>query len=268
MMKIGNKEFDTENGIYVCGILNVTPDSFSDGGRYENIGMALEAAERMTADGAAIIDIGGQSTRPGFTEIPLEEECRRVVPVIERLKSISDVVISVDTFKYEVAEAALDAGADMINDVSCLRDERLAKLAARNSAAYCLMHNRDESGLPYKDLMDDIVNDLGAGIEKLKTAGVPDDKIMIDPGIGFAKTHAENLLVMRHFHRITEMGYPVMLGISRKSIIGKALGLEVGERSEGTIALNVFGIMNGVSFIRVHDVKGNYRAVKMIREVM
>ena len=162
----------------------------------------------------------------------------------------------------------MEAGADLINDISCVKDERLALVAAKTGAAYCLMHNRNRDVQPYKDLIEDMISDLAEGLKKLETAGVKKEKIMIDPGIGFAKDHEENLRAMAALDRFADMGYPLLLGISRKSIIGNTLKTPVDQRLEGTIALNIYGMTKKVSFIRVHDVEANARAVKMIREVM
>ena len=267
-MRIGNRDFDTKHECYVCGILNMTPDSFSDGGSYANEDEGYERAVKMMEEGAKIIDVGGLSTRPGYVEISIDEEINRILPVIKKIRTVADAVISVDTYRPEVALAAVEAGADMINDISCLKDERLAEVAARTDAAYCLMHNREVSVQPYVALIDDIKEDLQKGLDKLLKAGVKKEKVMIDPGIGFAKDYEENLRTLAKLDSFTDMGYPLLLGISRKSVIGKALDTTVDQRLEGTIALNVYGLMKGVSFIRVHDIKANAWALKMIREVM
>ena len=267
-MLIGGREFETENETYIMGILNMTPDSFSDGGSYEDADAGLRRAAQMMEEGATIIDVGGLSTRPGYTEVSIEEEIQRVVPVIKKIRELPGAVISVDTYRPAVAEAAMEAGADLINDISCVKDERLALVAAKTGAAYCLMHNRNRDEQPYKDLIEDMISDLAAGLKKLEAAGVKKEKIMIDPGIGFAKDHEENLRAMAALDRFADMGYPLLLGISRKSIIGNTLKTPVDQRLEGTIALNIYGMTKKVSFIRVHDVEANARAVKMIREVM
>jgi dihydropteroate synthase len=266
-MRIGSREFDTINETYICGILNMTPDSFSDGGSYADENEGYERAVKMMEEGAVIIDVGGLSTRPGYVEISEDEEISRILPVIKKIRTLKNAVISVDTYRYEVVKAALAAGADMINDISCLKDERLAELAAGTDAAYCLMHNRNAGEHPYGELIDDIKEDLQKGLDKLLKAGVKKEKIMIDPGIGFAKDYEENLKTLAKLDSFNDMGYPVLLGISRKSVIGKALDTTVDQRLEGTIALNVYGMTKGVSFIRVHDVEANARALKMIREV-
>ncbi len=266
-MRIGSRDFDTVNETYVCGILNMTPDSFSDGGSYADENEGYERAVKMMEEGAAIIDVGGLSTRPGYVEISEEEEISRILPVIKKIRTIADAVISVDTYRPAVAEAAMAAGADMINDISCLKDERLAEVAARTDAAYCLMHNRNVEEHPYTELIEDIKEDLREGLDKLLRAGVKKEKIMIDPGIGFAKDYEENLKTLAKLDSFMDMGYPMLLGISRKSVIGKALDTTVDQRLEGTIALNVYGMTKRVSFIRVHDVEANARALKMIREV-
>lgn len=268
MMQIGSRDFDTDREKYIMGILNMTPDSFSDGGSYADADEGLARAVEMMNEGAAIIDVGGLSTRPGYTEISEEEETERVVPVIKKIRELPGAVISVDTYRPAVALAAMRAGADLINDISCVKDPELAAVAAETGAAYCLMHNRNKEERPYNDLIEDILTDLREGLSKLEAAGVKREKIMIDPGIGFAKDYEENLKTLASLDRFAELGYPVLLGISRKSVIGNALGTPVDQREEGTIALNVYGVTKKAAFFRVHDVKANARALKMIKEVM
>lgn len=245
------------------GILNMTPDSFSDGGRYNAVDAALERACQLVQDGADIIDIGGESTRPGYEQIPAEEEIERVVPIIERLAKEVDVPISIDTYKAEVARAALKAGAHIINDIwGAKADPYMAKVAAETGAPIILMHNRQEK--PYENFIRDVLNDLYESIQITKEAGVKDSQIILDPGIGFAKNLQENLLMMRNLHVIATLGYPVLLGTSRKSMIGNTLKLPVEERVEGTIASVCLGIQQGCQIIRVHDVKENARAARMM----
>ena len=262
-MKIGNKEFKIGERTYIMGILNFTPDSFSDGGIFNDIDVAIEHVKNMIDDGVDIIDVGGESTRPGYTLISDEEEISRVVPVIKAIKENLDIPISIDTYKAKVAEKALEAGADLINDIWGFKKEKdMAKVAAKYNVPCCLMHNRDNE--EYKNLMEDILNDLRESIKIAKEAGVKDENIILDPGIGFAKTYEQNLETMNNLERFKELGYPILLGTSRKRMIGYALDLPVEERVEGTVATTVIGIMkDACDFVRVHDVLENARAAKM-----
>ena len=266
-MKIGNRIFETEKHCYVMGILNVTPDSFSDGGKYSRMDAALRHAEEMIADGADIIDIGGESTRPGYTVISDEEEISRVAPVIEAVKSRFDIPVSVDTYKGKVTEAALQAGADLVNDIwGFQHDIRVAEFTAKYGAACCLMHNRKEA--VYRDFMPDVLEDLKKCVHTAKAAGVADENIMLDPGVGFAKTYENNLEVIRSLEQFHTLGFPVLLGTSRKSVIGLALDLPSDQRMEGTLATTVMAVMKGCSFVRVHDVKENKRAIQMTEAIL
>lgn len=266
-MKIGTKEFDLENELYVMGILNVTPDSFSDGGRYNDLDHALQQAERMVEEGASILDVGGESTRPNHIKISSEEEIERVCPVIEALKQRFDVPVSLDTYKSDVAVAGIEAGADLLNDIWGLKwDGTMAKVIADAGIACCLMHNRRES--VYNDLVEDVLNDLRECVDLALAAGIAKDKIMLDPGIGFAKDLDQNLSVMKHIGRIKELGYPILLGTSRKSMIGLTLDLPVSEREEGTLATSIIGLMEGCSVFRVHDVKTNMRGLRMAQAIL
>ncbi len=265
-MKIGNKSFDI-NKTHIMGILNVTPDSFSDGGRWNTVDGALHCAERMINDGAAIIDIGGESTRPNYTPISDDEEIRRTAPIIEAIKKAFDVPVSIDTYKSAVAHAALHSGADMINDIWGLKyDKKIADEAKRSDAAICLVHNRKKS--VYNDFLDDVLSDLRSSINIATKHGIALEKIITDPGIGFAKTYKENLIITNNLDKLHELGCPILYGASRKSMIGNALDLPVDQRLEGTIALSVLACMKGAMFVRVHDVKENYRAVKMIETII
>jgi len=264
-MIIGGREFDTENRCYIMGILNVTPDSFSDGGSFGSFDEALRHTDAMIRDGADIIDVGGESTRPGYTEIPEQAEIDRVVPVIEAIRSRVDVPISIDTYKSVVADAALRVGADMVNDIWGLkRDDKMADVIQKSGAACCLMHNRDN--MDYSDFMQDMLRDLGESVDIAKKAGV--SKIILDPGVGFAKTYELNLEAIDKIDMLKELGYPVMLGASRKSVVGRALDLPVTERVEGTLATTVIAVMRGCSFVRVHDVKETRRAIAMTEAVL
>lgn len=266
-MIIGNKEFDLNNHCYIMGILNVTPDSFSDGGRYNNLDNALKHTEQMIAEGADIIDVGGESTRPGHEVITDEEEISRVTPVIEAIKKNFDIPISIDTYKGAVTEAALQAGADLVNDIWGFKhDERVAKLTAQYNAACCLMHNRDNT--LYENFQKDFLSDMKECIDIAKRAGVSDDKIILDPGVGFGKTYEHNLEIINHVDILHELGYPILLGTSRKSVIGLTLDLPATDRVEGTLATTVVGVMKGCSFVRVHDIKENYRIIKMTEAIL
>lgn len=266
-MIIGNKAFDTKRHTYIMGILNVTPDSFSDGGRYQQLDAALRHAEEMVRDGADILDIGGESTRPGHTQITCQEEIERTAPVIERLKKEFDTPISIDTYKSSVAEAALKAGADLVNDIWGLQyDARMAPLIAEYGAACCLMHNREEA--VYQDFLTDFMEDMRECVRIAGNASIADDKIILDPGVGFGKTYEMNLAIIREVGRMQELHYPILLGTSRKSVIGLTLDLPADQREEGTLATTVYGMMNGCSFVRVHDVKANRRAIQMTEAII
>jgi dihydropteroate synthase len=266
-MQIGTHEFDTDHKVYVMGILNVTPDSFSDGGKWNNKDAALFHTEQMIADGAAIIDVGGESTRPGYTMISDEEEIARTAPVIEAIKSRFDIPISIDTYKSRVAEAAINAGADLVNDIWGLKyDEHMAALIAEKNVACCLMHNRKDA--EYTDFMEDMLADLRETVALAKKAGIADDKIILDPGVGFAKSYENNLEAIQKVGRLKELGYPVLLGTSRKSVVGLTLDTDKNERIEGTLVTTVFGVQQGCAFLRVHDVKENVRAVLMTQAIL
>ena len=261
-MRIGNKEYKLGERTYIMGILNVTPDSFSDGGKFNEMEAAVSQAEKLVEAGADIIDVGGESTRPGAEYVTEEEEIKRVVPIIKAIKKELDVTISIDTYKSKTAEEAIKAGADIINDIwGAKYDKNIAKVAAKYNVPIILMHNREDK--PYANLMEDIIKDLQESIDIALEAGVKKENIILDPGIGFAKTYEENLMVMNKCEVIRDMGYPVLLGTSRKSMIGLTLNLPVNERVEGTIATTVMGIMKGMEFIRVHDVLENKRAAIM-----
>lgn len=249
------------------GILNVTPDSFSDGGQWNNMDAALKHTEDMIAEGCDILDIGGESTRPGYTLLPDEEESNRVVPVIEAVKSRFDIPISLDTYKSNVAEAGLKAGADMINDIwGCKYDPRMASVIAKAAVPCCLMHNRKEA--VYNDYLNDVLDDLRESVRIAKDAGVADDRIILDPGIGFAKSLENNLELTNHVEILHQLGYPILLGTSRKSMIGLSLNLPSDERLEGTLVTTVMGVMKGCCIVRVHDIKANKRAVAMTEKLL
>ena len=266
-MRIGSRDFATTGHTYIMGILNVTPDSFSDGGKFNQIDAALKHAEEMIGDGADVIDIGGESTRPGYTKISDAEEIDRVVPVIEAVKKEFEIPISVDTYKSGVAEAAAEAGADLINDIWGLKyDARMAEVIAKSGLACCLMHNRDNA--EYRNFMEDMKQDLRETIALAKVAGIADDKIILDPGVGFAKSYENNLEAIRSLEELKELKYPVLLGTSRKSVIGLTLDLPAAERVEGTIVTTVMAVEAGCMFVRVHDVKENHRAIQMAEAIL
>ncbi|SEJ88217.1 dihydropteroate synthase [Bhargavaea ginsengi] len=261
--QLGGASMDFNKETVIMGILNVTPDSFSDGGRHNGTDEAVRKALQMRDEGAKIIDVGGESTRPGHTVISVDEELSRIVPVIERLKDEEGICLSVDTYKAEVAEGALDAGAHIINDIwGAKREPDIAKLAAERDVPIILMHNREEE--PYRDFWPDAKADLEESIKIAKDAGVSDRNIWLDPGIGFAKTTNENILMMRHLDDLVSMGYPVLLATSRKRMIGNILDLPVDERMEGTGATVCYGIDRGCHMVRVHDVKEIGRMTRMM----
>ena len=266
-IKIGNRRFALDGSCRIMGILNVTPDSFSDGGRFNSVEAAVLRAREMVAEGADIIDVGGESTRPGHTRISDEEEIARVVPVIERIKAELDVPVSVDTYKSAVAGAAVKAGADLINDIWGFRyDEGLARLTAEAGLPCVLMDNRTEPVTG--DIMEAMKATLAESIEIARRAGVADENIILDPGIGFGKTYEQNLTAINRLDELCGLGFPVLLAASRKSVIGNTLNLPAGERVEGTVATSVIGVMKGAAFVRVHDVKENLRAVKMTEAIL
>lgn len=266
-MKIGNREFDVNSKTYIMGILNVTPDSFSDGGRFNEVESALFHVEEMIHEGADIIDVGGESTRPGYTVISEDEEIERVVPVIERITAEFDVPVSIDTYKSRVAEAALNAGAVLVNDIWGLKkDRKMADVIAAANAACCLMHNRENTD--YIDFVNDVITDLGDSVKLAETAGISREKIILDPGVGFAKSYEQNLEIIKNVDRLRELELPVLLATSRKSVIGLTLDLPSDQRLEGTLATTVMGVMKGCSFVRVHDIKENKRAILMTEAVL
>ena len=248
-MKIGNREFDVTNRTYIMGILNVTPDSFSDGGKWNTMDHALKHAEAMIADGADILDVGGESTRPGHTPVSAEEEAARVVPVIEALRKHFDVPISVDTYKGSVADVAVQAGADLVNDVWGLKyDPEMAGVIAKHDAACCLMHNK--ANTEYNNFLIDMLAETQECVNIARKAGIKDERIILDPGVGFGKTYEMNLETMNHLELFQHLGFPV------------------DQRVEGTIATSVIGVMKGCAFVRVHDVKENKRAVLMTEAIL
>ncbi|MCZ2120854.1 MAG: dihydropteroate synthase [Anaerolineales bacterium] len=281
-LQIGNFRFDWGSRTYVMGILNVTPDSFSGDGllaQTDAVDYALKQAEEFIANGADILDVGGESTRPGSAAISAEEELRRVIPVIQALhKNFPNVLISIDTYKAQVAEEALKAGAKIINDVWGLRaDAQLAQVAAQYQALVILMHNRSNPasvevreklggtylGAEYTNLIEDVKRELLASVALAKNAGVADALIVLDPGIGFGKKREDNLRLINHLHEIRALGYPILLGASRKSFIGYTLDLPADQRLEGTASAIAIGIARGADLVRVHDVQAMSRVARM-----
>ncbi len=277
-LTIGEKLFRWGERTYVMGIVNVTPDSFSGDGLGSDVEGAAAQARRFSEEGADIIDIGGESTRPGAQAVPVQEEMKRVLPVIERLAGEIDIPISIDTYKASVAQAALRAGAKMVNDVWGLkRDPELAGVVAKWGVPVAVMHNRGKSGIAvgsphlggryqkakYEDLMADIVRELRQSLDIANHAGIAREKIIVDPGIGFAKTVAQSMEVLRRLAELKALGCPILLGTSRKSLIGYTLNLAPEERLEGTAATVAIGIANGADIVRVHDVKEMARVARM-----
>lgn len=260
---IGNKEYDLSKQTLVMGIINVTPDSFSDGGSYTNVEAAVKQAQKLAAEGADILDIGGESTRPGYDPVSTDEEIARIVPAIQAISEAVDLPISIDTYKAKTAEAAIKAGASIINDIWGAKfDPDMANVAARFGVPIILMHNREEAN--YTDLLPDMIADLEESIQIALDAGVKPEDIWLDPGIGFVKSFDENMSAMRELDKITAMGYPVLLGTSRKRFIGTVLDLPADQRDEGTAATTAFGITKGIHMVRVHEVKQTARIVKMM----
>jgi dihydropteroate synthase len=258
----------------IMGVVNVTPDSFSDGGRFLAADDALAQGLALVREGAAIVDIGGESTRPGSDPVPVEEELRRVLPVVEALADRVGVPISVDTMKAEVARRALGAGAALINDVSALRaDPEMVEVVAELGAPVCLMHMQGapktmQEAPHYDDVVDEVLQFLEERMAYALARGVAEDQLLLDPGIGFGKTVEHNLTLLRHLDRIVAIGRPVVLGTSRKRFLGAILGSEPGERVTGTVATTVIGLLAGAHVFRVHDVKPNFEALRVALAVI
>ncbi|MFB6802213.1 dihydropteroate synthase [Peribacillus butanolivorans] len=259
----GSFELDYSKKTLIMGILNVTPDSFSDGGKYNRVDAALKHAEQMVKDGADVLDIGGESTRPNYERISDEEEIERVAPIIEAISRNIQVPISIDTYKSRVAEEAVKAGAHILNDIwGAKADTMMASVAAKYQVPIILMHNREK--MDYRHFVRDVLQDLFESITIVKKAGVQAENIILDPGIGFAKDLKLNLEMMRNLDKLVSLGYPVLLATSRKSMIGHVLDLPPSERVEGTAATICNGIQQGCQMVRVHDVKEMARTAKMM----
>jgi len=254
------------------GVLNITPDSFSDGGQYRQVNAAVDHGLRMVEEGAAIIDVGGESTRPGADPVDAEEEIRRVVPVIEKLRAQTDAVISVDTSKPQVMRAAAAVGAGLINDVRALSDKGALEAAVASECAVCLMHMQgDPRSMQLAPHYDDVVSEVKAFLEQrvhsCRAAGMAADRMVIDPGFGFGKTLEHNLQLLRHLGQLG-IELPIMVGLSRKSIVGRLTGRPAGERVYGSVALAVISVMNGARIVRVHDVGATVDALKTVTAVL
>ena len=296
-LKINHHKLNWKEQTFLMGTLNITPDSFSGDGLLSNVGdldftktrgvnitaerlvtVALEQARRFVAAGADILDVGGESTRPGSIPIIVDEEIERIIPVIQALSAEFDVLISVDTYKAQVAQAALDAGAHIVNDVWALRaDPNLAALVADYEVPVILMHNRSSwmhaeikdrlggryVGVEYENLIDDVKQELLESVKLANDAGIPDERIILDPGIGFGKTVEQNLDLLDRLGEIRAIGYPILIGPSRKSFIGYTLDLPLDQRLEGTAAAVVVGITRGADIVRVHDVEFMARVIRM-----
>lgn len=265
-MKIGKHSVDGK--ACIMGVLNVTPDSFSDGGSYTSVEKALKQAEKMIAQGAKIIDVGGESTRPGYTFVDAEEEIKRVVPVIKALKEKFDVLVSIDTYKTQTARAALEAGADILNDVwAGLYDGEMLALAAEKNVPIILMHNQEEE--KYDNITREVCEFLKERANEALASGVAKENIWIDPGFGFAKNEEQNIELLKGLDAVCQLGYPVLFGISRKRTVDFLLGggTKATERDMGTAALSAWAIAKGCQIVRVHNVEANRDIVNVISQL-
>jgi dihydropteroate synthase len=271
-LQCGDRRLDLARPV-VMGVLNVTPDSFSDGGRFLEPQAAFAQAERMVAEGAAIIDIGGESTRPGAQDVPVEEELRRTLPIIERLAGRTTAIISIDTSKPEVIAAAVAAGAQLINDVRALRAPGALAAAAASGAAVCLMHLQGEPRTMqvnphYTDVVTEVRAFLAARVQACESAGIERARLAVDPGFGFGKTAAHSLALLRSLRALTELGLPLLVGLSRKSLLAQLTGRDSPERLAGSVALAAIAVLHGASIVRAHDVAATVDALRVARAVM
>ena len=256
----------------VMGIVNVTPDSFSDGGKFNRSDKAIAHAMQLVEEGADILDIGGESTRPGATPVPLEEELKRVLPVIKALAQ-AGVPLSIDTYKPEVMRAAIDSGVDMVNDVRALQAPNAMEIVAKSHVGVCLMHMQ---GLPqnmqvdpqYADVVLEVMEFLAARLQTAEAAGISRNRLLLDPGFGFGKRTAHNLTLLNHLSSLQSLGIPLLVGLSRKSVLGQVAGLDVDERLHASIAASVLSAIKGANIVRVHDVKPTVDALKVVAAVM
>lgn len=273
LWRFGRREFNLSVTPCVMGILNLTPDSFSDGSRYDSVSAAVDAALQMEADGADIIDVGGESTRPGAPPVTAAEEFDRVMPVIERLVGRVKVPISIDTWKASVASSALSVGVEIVNDISAMGFDPLMKeVLAGSSAGVVLMHTRGrpgdmQSNTAYGDIVSEVADSLQASIDAAVLAGISKERIVVDPGIGFGKSVSGNLEIIRRLNEFARLGRPLLIGTSRKSFIGKVLGRGIDERLFGTTASVAVAMMNGALLFRVHDVRAVRDTVDMVRAI-
>lgn len=268
----GKYQLDLSNP-RVMGIVNVTPDSFSDGGRYESTEKAVEHALQLVEEGADILDIGGESTRPGATPVTLEEELRRVIPVIEKLSAVAGVPLSIDTYKPEVMRAAIAAGADIVNDVRALQEPGALEIVAASNAGVCLMHMQ---GTPqtmqidpqYQDVVAEVKTFLAERIQAANAVGIANERIVLDPGFGFGKRTVHNIALLQQLQAISDLGRPLLVGLSRKSVLGQIVGGDVYVRLHASIAASVISAMKGARIVRVHDVKATADALKVVSAVL
>lgn len=272
LLRLGSQTLSLDRPL-VMGVLNVTPDSFSDGGKFFATDAAIRQAERMFAAGAAIVDVGGESTRPGAGQISEDEELDRVIAVIETISDGTDIAVSIDTSKPGVMRAAVDAGASMINDVYALRQDGAVEAASELDVAVCLMHMQGEPGTMqenpgYQDIPGDILDFLSKRITACRDAGIDDEKIVIDPGFGFGKTHEHNVRLLASLDRFQELGMPLLVGLSRKSTLGALTGKDVEERLPAGIAAAILAVERGAHIVRTHDVDETIDALKIASAVM
>jgi len=274
LLHLKNRDIDLEEKVLVMGVLNLTPDSFYDGGRYTGEAQALRRVEEMIGEGADIIDVGGESVRPGAEPINLDEELSRVIPVIEKIRRLFPVTISIDTYKAEVARQAIEEGAEMVNDISGLRfDPDLRKIVAGYGVPLILMHIKGtpknmQDNPRYHSLMEEIISYLRKSIKLAEESEVDPARIIVDPGIGFGKTTAHNLEILRRLEELKSLGKPILVGLSRKSFIGNVLGLPQEERLEGGLAATSMAVSGGARIVRTHDVKPTRRAVDMVQAIL
>ncbi|HEY9268322.1 MAG TPA: dihydropteroate synthase [Methylotenera sp.] len=258
---------------HVMGIVNVTPDSFSDGGKYSSVGLAVEHALQLIAEGADILDIGGESTRPGAAAVSLDEELRRVIPVIEALSKVTTVPLSIDTYKPEVMRAAIQEGVDIVNDICALRENGALEIVANSNAGVCLMHMQ---GVPqtmqinpqYTDVVAEVKQFLADRVGACLAHGIASERITLDPGFGFGKTTVHNVALIQHLDSFLELGFPLLVGLSRKSVLGRIAGGDEQQRLHAGLAASVISVMKGAKIVRVHDVKATVDALKVVAAVM
>jgi len=274
IFKCRDKELKLGTKTIIMGVLNLTPDSFYDGGKYTQVDKALKHVEQMIEEGADIIDIGGESTRPGSLGVSEQEECERVIPIIKEIRKRFDIILSIDTTKSGVALGALKEGASIINDISGFNfDKKIADAASEYGAGVVLAHTSSrpqdmQRKTQYKSLMEDVVKSLRASIDIAEDSGIDKSSIIVDPGFGFGKTAEQNLILLKNLGRLRELGKPILIGTSNKSFIGKTLNAEIEERLEGTAATVAIGILNGASILRVHDIAQMKRVSTMVDAVL